>query len=224
MTQVVLVNGGWHGAWCWDGVTAELQARGVTVAAPELPLTSFADDIRVVRAALEAAGDDVVVCGHSYGGCVISAAATDVPTVRRLVYLCAFMVDAGEDPVALLFGDGTSRLLTAMHIDEDADTVTVDPGMCHDVFYADAPVSVIADLVARFRPMPFSDSWVHAGPPAWRTIPSTYVRCSRDRALPPALQSAMALHASDVVDWASDHSPWLTRPARVADLLASHAT
>ncbi len=77
-------------------------------------MTSFADDIRVVRAALETAGDDIVVYGHSYGGCVISAAAADVPTVRRLVYLCAFMVDAGEDPVALLFGDGTSRLLAAM--------------------------------------------------------------------------------------------------------------
>ncbi len=114
MAQVVLVHGGWHGAWCWDAVIGELRTRDVTVAAPELPLTSFADDIRVVRAALETAGDDIVVCGHSYGGCVISAAAADVPTVRRLVYLCAFMVDAGEDPVALLFGDGTSRLLAAM--------------------------------------------------------------------------------------------------------------
>ncbi len=186
-------------------------------------MTSFADDISVVRAAIETAGDEVVVCGHSYGGCVISAAAAGVPTVRRLVYLCAFMVDAGEDPVDLLFADGTSRLLAAMQIDELADTVTVDPAMCHDVFYADAPASMTAELVARFRPMPFSDSWVHPGPMAWRTIPSTYVTCSRDNALPPSLQAAMAAHATDVVDWRSDHSPWLTRPAQVADLLAAHA-
>jgi pimeloyl-ACP methyl ester carboxylesterase len=65
----------------------------------ELPFTGLDDDVAVVRTAIEAAGPDVVVCGHSYGGSVISAAARRLP-VRHLVYLCAFMVDEDEDAMA----------------------------------------------------------------------------------------------------------------------------
>jgi len=81
MGGVVLVHGAFHGAWCWDAVVAELRERGVEVTAPELPLTGFADDVAVARAAIEAA-DDAVVCGHSYGSSVISAAAAGLPSVR----------------------------------------------------------------------------------------------------------------------------------------------
>ena len=103
MGKIVLVHGAFHGAWCWDGVVAALAERGLDSHAVELPLTSFSDDISTARSAIAAAGDGAVVCGHSYGGCVISAAA-DQPGVRRLVYLCALQVDAGEDPNKIMAG------------------------------------------------------------------------------------------------------------------------
>ncbi len=77
----------------------DLDRFGVAADAVELPFTGFADDVAVTRAAIERAGPDVVVCGHSYGGLVISAAARELP-VGHLVYLCAFMVDDNEEPWA----------------------------------------------------------------------------------------------------------------------------
>jgi pimeloyl-ACP methyl ester carboxylesterase len=91
VSGVVLIHGALHGPWCWDAVAADLRGRGIGVTAPELPLTSYADDVAAARAAIASAGDDVVVCAHSYGGCVASAAAAGMPSVRHLVYLCAFM-------------------------------------------------------------------------------------------------------------------------------------
>jgi pimeloyl-ACP methyl ester carboxylesterase len=79
MSKVVLVHGAWHGAWCWDGVVAALTRAGVDADAVELPLTSYADDVAVARCAIDGAGPGCVVCGHSYGGLVISSAATGGP-------------------------------------------------------------------------------------------------------------------------------------------------
>ena len=100
--SVVLVHGAWHGAWAWDGVVAELERLGVAVEAVELPFTGFADDAATARSVIERAGSGAVVCGHSYGGFVISAVARDL-AVGHLVYLCAFMVDEGENPFPLWF-------------------------------------------------------------------------------------------------------------------------
>src|SRR5438477_12152772 len=86
--QVVLIHGAWHGAWCWDGVARELQRQHVSVEVVNLPLTGLADDVAAARVAIEGAGEGAVVCGHSYGGMVISNAATGLPGVKRLVYLC----------------------------------------------------------------------------------------------------------------------------------------
>jgi pimeloyl-ACP methyl ester carboxylesterase len=72
----VLVHGAWHGRWCWDGVVAELDRRGVPAIAVELPFTGFDDDVSVARRAIEEMGCATVVVGHSYGGAVISQAAS----------------------------------------------------------------------------------------------------------------------------------------------------
>jgi pimeloyl-ACP methyl ester carboxylesterase len=100
MGKVVLVHGAWHGPWCWEGVVAALEARGIEADAVELPLAGYAADCDAARAAIEAAGDGAVVCGHSYGGAVISRAASGLPNVSRLVYLTAFQTEPGEDPNA----------------------------------------------------------------------------------------------------------------------------
>src|SRR5436190_24308437 len=98
MRNVVLVHGSFHGAWCWEPVIEELRARGAgEIVAVELPFTGFRDDVSAARAACEATGPDTVLCGHSYGGIVISAAAAGLADVRHLVYLAAFLTDVGED-------------------------------------------------------------------------------------------------------------------------------
>src|SRR5262249_44022254 len=101
MTDVVLVHGAWHGAWCWDGVVAALEGNGISVTAVELPLTGLDSDVAAARRAIQDAGERVVVVGHSYGGEVIARAAAGLPTVKRLVFLAAFMLDNDDDQGAV---------------------------------------------------------------------------------------------------------------------------
>lgn len=218
MSTVVLVHGAWHGRWCWEGVVAALRQRGVEPEAVELPLTSFADDTAVARKAIKAAGPGVVVCGHSYGGMVISEAADGLPGVKRLVYLAAFMCEPGVNGLAVM-GSDPSPLMSALVVDDRG--LTVDPNRLHEVFYADSDPAVVPGLSERLRPMPASDSSARTRA-AWKSVPSTYIVCTEDRAIMPSLQRSMAAKAQEVVEWNTDHSPFLTRPAQLADLLASY--
>jgi pimeloyl-ACP methyl ester carboxylesterase len=216
MRGIVLVHGAWHGGWCWDGVVAALADRGADATAVELPLTGADDDVAAARTAIEAAGPDCVVVGHSYGGMVISRAATGLP-VRHLVYLAAFMPEPGEEMFPFLDG---SLLTTAVVLDDDGH-VSVDPSAAAKVFFGDSPPDVAAELVTRLRPMAADSAMAAAppAPPAWHTVASTYVVCTNDQALPVASQRTLARRAGSVVEWPTDHSPFLTRPTDIATLL-----
>jgi len=65
MAGVVLVHGAWHGSWCWAPVVEDLEGRGVTVRAVDLPLAGFDADVAATREALDAMGPDTVLVGHS---------------------------------------------------------------------------------------------------------------------------------------------------------------
>jgi pimeloyl-ACP methyl ester carboxylesterase len=218
MASVVLVHGAWHGAWCWDGVVEQLDRLDVGHTAIELPFTGFAADAAAARAALVDAPAGSVVIGHSYGGSVISEAAAGVPGVNRLVYLAALMTDTGVDMLDVLGGNGAT-LLEAVGLTEAG--ATIDPARARELFYGDSDDETAAAAVARLRPLGYDGSKPEAEP-AWKQIPSTYVVCTGDQAIPPAAQRAMADQADDVVEWPTDHSPWLTRPDKIAQLLASY--
>jgi pimeloyl-ACP methyl ester carboxylesterase len=218
MAGVVLVHGAWHGAWCWDPVVEELQRRGVTVDAVELPLTGFADDVNAAKVAAVAMGADTILVGHSYAGLVISEAAIGVPSVRRLIYLAALMCQAGEDSADIL-ARYESPLLDSVTVTETG--VSVDPARARDLFYGDSDEETAEELIAQFRPMPL-ELMVQVSEPAWKSVPSTYVVCTNDRAIPPEAQRWMASRADEVVEIHTDHSPFVTRPEFLADVMVAH--
>jgi pimeloyl-ACP methyl ester carboxylesterase len=219
VAEVVLVHGSWHGAWCWDQVVDELTRGGVASVAVELPFTSYDDDVATARAAIESAGDGAVVCGHSYGGLVITQAAAGLTGVGRLVYLAAFQADEGEELAALL-AEEPSKLLGALVMTPEG--VIVDPDSAHEVFYGDSDESVSAAMVARLRPVPSERARVLTGRPAWKDVPSTYIVCTKDQAASPRLQRRLAERADEVIEWDTDHSAFLSRPKALAELLASY--
>jgi pimeloyl-ACP methyl ester carboxylesterase len=109
MATFVLVHGAWHGSWCWKRVRKALQARGHDVFTPTL--TGVADrshlasrEVNLDTHIADVANlihweelDDVVLCGHSYAGCVITGVADRMPDrVRALVYLDAFVLEDGQ--------------------------------------------------------------------------------------------------------------------------------
>ncbi|HMD46684.1 MAG TPA: alpha/beta hydrolase [Acidimicrobiales bacterium] len=220
MTTVMLVHGAFHGSWCFDEVAEALGARGVPVVAPELPLTSNAEDAAVVRRAIDEADDEIVLLGHSYGGAVISRAAVGAERVRHLVYLCALMVEGSDLPP-----DSVQTPAFAEAVRMGEEWTSVDPAGARAAFYADCPPAVAEASVARLRPMPTATlvSMDSGRPAAWRSIPSTYVVCTLDQTIHPQSQRAMAAQATESVEWEASHSPFLSRPDLVVDLLAALA-
>src|SRR5260370_2250518 len=93
--NVVLVHGAFADGSGWEAVAKILEKDGYRVSVAQPPETSYADDQKYTKAAIDAMGGPVVLVGHSYGGSIISEAGND-PNVAALVYIAAFALDEGE--------------------------------------------------------------------------------------------------------------------------------
>lgn len=225
---VVLVHGAWHGAWCWDSVVESLKSRSILVHAVDLnggdpAARDLHSDADRVLEALDVIAGQVVLVGHSYGGAVITDAGRH-KKVDQLVFLTAF-VPLKDEPVIALSPDETSPLASALVMTDDASLV-IDSGKASEVLYNDcsdeqaqaATARLIGQSTATFTQLPRAVSWTDK--------PATYVVCGSDNALPPDLQRAMArrIPNATVHEWPdASHSPFLSNPDRVADLLADIA-
>lgn len=220
MTPVVLVPGSFHGPWCWWRVAEGLAAAGVPVTAVELPFTGLSADAAAASAALDATAGPFVICAHSYGGMVMSTAASGRADVAHLVYLCALQTDIGESFVPYIT-DYPSMLLSSVQVTDRGRMPDLD--QVEEMFYADCQASDIALAKECIRPMNADRSAVVEVEPAWKHLPSTYVVCTEDRALHPDAQRIFAARATRSVTWKSGHSPFFSRPELVVGLLAGLA-
>ena len=217
---VVLVHGAWHGPWCWELVVPALEERGIAVRATELHRGSLPDDTAAVQAdvdALAAGGGSVVVCGHSYGGAVITG--LDPSHLAHLVYLCAFMLDEDETVLDRLTDAPPTALADAMVLSEDNSVFTIDPDRARRAFYGDCSDDVVARSIARLRPQAVLPGGESPERIAWRHVPSTYVVCEADDAAHVDMQRQMSTRAAHTVSWPTAHSPFLSQPQLVVDLL-----
>ena len=218
---VVLVHGAWHGGWCWDKVVPLLTDAGVGSVAVELPFTDLAADVGATTAAIDAVDGPVVLVGHSYGGIVISEAGNH-PSVRHLVYVCAFAADAGRSAASAVDEQTTPTELGKGFVIDDG-LVTLDRAIARACFYGDCDPAEADAALDRLRPIAFACFTDTVTTAAWRTKPSTYALCTEDRAVHPDLQRALAAGCTTVVEWPTSHSPFLSQPALVADLLVNVA-
>jgi pimeloyl-ACP methyl ester carboxylesterase len=221
---VVLVHGAWHGAWCWEKVTPRLDDAGVAWVAVDLPFPSFEDDVAATRAAIDGASGPVVLCGHSYGGAVVTGAGGR-SNVQRLVYLAAFACDEGESPAntAPDASVATADLEALLVLSDDGTVVSVRDEAAAAAFYHDCTPEDVVATVERLRPVQLACLVTPLGPPAWRDKPSTYVVCTEDHAVHPELQRVMAKRCTESLEWPTAHSPFLNRPDLVAGLLVDLA-
>jgi pimeloyl-ACP methyl ester carboxylesterase len=219
---VVFVHGAWHGAWCWERVVPRLDAAGVPAVAVDLPSVSLRDaglrdDAACVRDALDACTDDAVLVGHSYGGSVVTESGSH-PRVAHLVYLTAFALEAGESPGANeLTGGQGSALDAAIQVGDGV--LTLDRELVIPALFNDCEPDIARRAVERLRPQSLRALRDTVTVAAWREKPSTYVVCTDDRGLTPALQRSNAARIGNSIDWPTGHSPFLSRPDLVADLL-----
>ncbi|MGH3204895.1 MAG: alpha/beta fold hydrolase [Streptosporangiaceae bacterium] len=224
----VFVHGGWHDGWSWHLVRELLDAQGVPSVALDLPMTTLDRDAAVLSAALAGIEGDAIVIAHSWGGSVATLGAIGAPNVRHLVYIAAVLTEAGHpslSPPSPVPAQGRETLRPKVVIETDTTTI-IDREVSLAAFYHDVEPSLARRAAARLRPFQKTGYAVIEtdAVAAWRTIPTTYVVCAQDRLIHPDTQREMAAAAgAEVLEWPSSHSPFLSHPGLVADLVAGLA-
>jgi pimeloyl-ACP methyl ester carboxylesterase len=216
----------------WTDVAALLEEEGIEAIAVELPTigedsagADFYADARAVRELLDRLEPPVVLCGHSYGGAVITeAAAGPHPAVRELVYLTAAVPGAGDSMVALM------SEAVGQQADADDEGVTIrDDGLAfldreaaRRALFNDCEPERAEDGLRRLRPTNLSGGDQPVSEAAWTQLPSIYVRGSEDP-MPEAVAASFLDRTSEVIELPCGHCPNWSRPDLVARLLADRA-
>ncbi|WP_432854682.1 alpha/beta hydrolase [Amycolatopsis sp. CA-161197] len=217
--RLVLVPGAWHGAWAWEPILPALRARGFDPVTVELPSTKGAGDLRddagAVRAAVRGSTEPTVVVAHSYAGIPTSEATAGLAHVTRLVYVCAFMLDTGQSLTGVLGG----AIPPWWDVDDEAGLITVNDA--RTAFYGDVDEELATQWSARLGAQTTASFQQPQLASGWHTIPSTYVVCNQDGAIPLEAQRGMAQQADHVVELDSAHSPFASRIEELADAVAA---
>ena len=185
---VVLVHGAFADSSSWNGVTERLQAKGVQVMAAANPLRGISIDSAYVASVFAQVPGPVLAVGHSYGGAVITNAATGAQNVVGLVYVAAFAPDEGELLGAVEAGSKDSVLNSALVPHQypagtgTATEFTIDPAKARDAFASDVSDLEAALIAVNQRPVSELAFGEPSGPPAWKQLPSWAVVATGDKA------------------------------------------
>jgi pimeloyl-ACP methyl ester carboxylesterase len=228
---IVLVHGAFADSSGWDQVIARLTKRGFPVLAFSNPLRGPVSDGEYLRQFLSTVSGPVVLVGHSYGGAVITNAATGNPHVKALVYVAAYAPAEGESVAAANELGGGHTVVTDHLVlrpypgapEGDADAY-IDPTWFHRLFAQDLPKATTSAMAVSQRPGALGALVSPSGEPAWKTIPSWYLVAKQDRIIPPQAERRMAKRAGArtvVID--SSHVAMMSHPTEVTALIRKAA-
>src|SRR6185369_17024295 len=231
---VVLVNGAWANNAAWSGVIERLQSEGYAVDAPPNPLQSLTGDAATIADLLKTIKGPIVLVAHSYGGAVITNAATGNRNVKALVYVDAFAPAKGESALGLdsskpgsALGAGPDKVFNFVPFPgaKQGDALLyVKPAVFEQAFANGLPAREGAVLAATQGPAVYNALTAPSGTPAWKTIPSWYVLGTIDKAIPPAIQLFMAqrIHAH-ITRVKAGHLSMVARPRVIAKVITAAA-
>jgi pimeloyl-ACP methyl ester carboxylesterase len=231
---IVLVHGSFADASGFNAVIQRLHARGYTTIVPANPLRGLASDAAYIRSVLDSIDGPIVLVAHSYGGMVITNAATGDPDVKALVYINAFAPAEGETAADLVYKFPGS-MVTPEHL-----TVrpfpTSDPAhpgldayinvdVFHEAFAADVDERTAAAMAVEQRPIDLAVLEQPSGAPAWQTIPSWFIFGTDDHIIPPELHQFMAERAGAVrtVEVRASHVTMISKPGAVVGVILEAA-
>lgn len=222
LPALVLVHGAWHGPSAWQPLVEclpDLEVR--TVGLPSTGVDPrFLGDLHADSARVEAVLGEIegpaVVLGHSYGGAPVSQLAVR-PGIVRVIYLAAMMQDVGD--AVLTPTGGVYPAYWDVH-EEDGDRPgyfgVTDPG---EVLYNGVDPRLAEAAVASLGLQSLASVTQPLTRAVWRDVPSSYIVCEQDRAIPAAFQHSMARQADRVRLLDSGHSPFLSHSAELARLI-----
>ncbi|HUE59592.1 MAG TPA: alpha/beta fold hydrolase [Acidimicrobiales bacterium] len=242
--RFILIHGGFHGAWCWSRTAPELARLGHEAVAIDMPgngdrvhePASLAASREAIVSLLEP-GD--VLVGHSGGGYDVTIAADAAPDlVRHVVYLAAGLPLEGRPIVEATGGktithpDGTvevtqlmtdaTGMLRFLRPDSEGRLACVDYEGVRDFFYHDCDEQTARWAFERMTPAKAGWNLEPVSVPRfWKAeLPRSYIKCLQDRAKPRWMSEQVADRLGVLpLEINTSHSPFLSRPAELAELL-----
>ena len=217
--NIVLVHGAFLDGSSWNGVVAKLQQKGYHVSSVQNPLTSLADDVAATRRVLDRENGPVLLVGHSWGGVVITEVAGNAPNVAGLVYIAALAPQLHESAMDAMKANGP--MPADQIIIKDANGfLWADRARYHAELAADVPESLARVLAAAQVPVAASAFDEPVDQVGWKDKPSWYVVTTKDRAVSPVLQRAIAQRiGAKVVPIASSHFAQVAHAGAVAEAI-----
>jgi len=225
---VALVHGAFADSSSWNGVIERLENNNVPVTAIPNPLRGISIDGAYVRSALEQVPGRVLAVGHSYGGAVITNAATGLSNVVGLVYVAAFAPEEGETLLEVDKGSRDSVLYSALvarqypTADGTATEFSIDPPKTREAFAGDLSDEQIALIAATQRPIAELAFGEPSGPAAWKSLPSWAVVPTGDKAIGTDIVRFYAERAgATITELEGSHVIMISQPQAVTDVIES---
>lgn len=230
MSDILLVHGSCHGAWCWRDLSPVLGALGHDVRVMDMP-SHGVDDTPLdqvtlescTQAVVDALGTDTVVVAHSWGGFPATLAADIAPErFRRLIYLCAYVPREGLSLVDMRKLAPRQPILKAVDRGEDGMSYGVYPEHAQEVFYADCPAGTTEFALEHLS---IQATLPQTTPARLGTghleVAKSYIRTLHDNAIPTEFQAEMVADwpAEDVYEMATSHSPFFADPKGLAAMI-----
>jgi len=221
-TSVVVVHGAWADGSSWQAVIRPLEERGLNVIAAPIPLTSLSDDAAALKRTLARTEGPVIVAGHAYAGAVIATANDE--RVKALVYVAALAPDEGETVAQVFYRDESHPKAPQLAPDADGFIWMPDEGFAN-AFAQNASGEQLALSRAVQRPISVQSIQEPAPVPAWKSKPTWYLIAEEDRMINPKTQRFMAERMKATVrSFEVDHTPLLTAPDKVVEIILEAAT
>jgi pimeloyl-ACP methyl ester carboxylesterase len=219
--NVVLVHGAFADGSGWKAVAEMLEKDGYTVSVAQPPETSYAEDVKYTKAAVDAMGGPVVLVGHSYGGSIITEAGSD-PNVAALVYIAAFALDEGESCASI--EQAVPQASKAFKPDSSGNWWIEQAHFAAD-FAGDIP-SAVSHFMAISQVPISTEAFTHkVTNPAWKTKPTWYMVATEDRSINPVQERMMAKRAhATTVEVKASHVAYMSHPKESAKLIEEAAS
>jgi pimeloyl-ACP methyl ester carboxylesterase len=230
---IVLEHGAFADASSWNEVLKRLHRAGYPVVAAANPLRGPGSDAGYLRSVLDRIEGPVVLVGHSYGGTVISdAAAGQEDKVKALVYIAAFLPDAGETSLGLsnqfpgsTLGNAVEAVPYTLPGGAAGADLYIKADKFRGQFAADVSRDQAALMAATQRPIAAAALEEKSTKAAWKTIPSWSLIATQDYNIPPAAQRFMSQRAgAHTVEVKASHAVSVSRPDAVTRIIQQAAT